>query len=379
MCQLTYIFSSDLNLLKLAFHIIPTVNSLTDHQDGYGVYHNGKLYKTASQASRICFKNAGFIFDTKKPVLIHVRKASTFYRHLIKDQYSHPFESENFILAHNGTLSRKDFKREYDLIDSQLFLKTLEEKYVKVKDFCTAIKEAMDEYKGKFAFLIFEKNTGNYYAVVGKTANLHMLKLTDGKYNYGYILNTGEKDLSDSSTIIFDLYNSQANIRLNIQEKVVPLKNESIFLLTQDGPRLIGEIKETEDKYYQDDLLYPKTSSATTPVNQGNIERKNGTDKNIINNIKYFLQRAAFTLNDLNNLCIMIFDKGLMSLDYDEQLKFQFYMMEIFDKNITKEDRRLIRGHSVLMRKYFPWFLNIKEIKEEIERIEKTMLLPSGE
>jgi len=219
MCQLILINTNDkdINTALLLSQLL--IDTETSHQNGFGVFSNGRdLNKTKETPHH--FEDLGITLKkeikNKKPILAHVRQASTNQE--ISNEKAHPFESAHFILAHNGTLElSKEYSENHPkqvealekskLIDSEIFLMHLEFAYEDEKhDFVKAINKAMKDFSGKFAFLIFEKELGKYYAVRGNTADLHFAKILSGpeKELIGYVINTEEKSLRNGLDVSCD-------------------------------------------------------------------------------------------------------------------------------------------------------------------------------
>jgi len=267
MCQLIFINSNDkdINTALLISQLL--IDTETSHKDGFGVFLNEKdLQKTKEtphyfEDLGISLKNC---INTNKPILAHVRLASSGQE--ISNIKSHPFESPNFILAHNGTLelskeytninkTKEQTYKDAKLIDSEVFLHHLDIAYKEEKkDFVKAINKAMSDFTGKFAFLIYEKAKSKFYAVRGNSADLHWVNLLLGteRKPIGYIINTEEKSLRNSLDI------ASAFLRLNDkmvnynEKEVLNLEDESIFELTKDAIKKIGDIKENKKIWVND-------------------------------------------------------------------------------------------------------------------------------
>ena len=129
-----------------------------------------------------------------KPIIAHVRAASVGTE--VNKENAHPFETKDFILAHNGTLEfrKKEIKEEWDKmceedetlkdkIDSEKFIIFLQKRYdeSKNKKFCEVIKGVANEFYGKFAFMIYAKQEDIYYIIRGRSATLHACQILKDK------------------------------------------------------------------------------------------------------------------------------------------------------------------------------------------------------
>ncbi len=261
MCQLTFINTkSSLTNSALLFGILFENTSGVNNKDGFGVYTRGITYRSANVPSKLL--NFGTAVArgqvTRSPVLAHVRHATGHgAAKLLGKEYSHPFESEDLIFAHNGTLElnndddNKIFK-DTKVIDSQKFLTILQQFYSEkrkgkkpgLNDIVAALKKSMEKFTGKFAFLIYEKKLNRYIAVRGKTAKLHIARL-----DKGYIINTDEDDLKWGIIQASNFLQISNNISIDCVGEVKELDAETIYILGQDCEKKIGEITENVKVY----------------------------------------------------------------------------------------------------------------------------------
>lgn len=250
MCQLIFASTSNLALQRLCVYFMMKNDTITNNKDGYGILLPGaeSIIKNPTDFNDVNFSDTLMKFGKGSEVIAHVRAAfSGIGGKKTGVEFNHPFIGNDFVLAHNGVLSYKDKNKEpeKDKIDSQIFLGELDTMYEKVKEFPKAIVDTMEMFQGKFAFLIYHKSTKQYYAVRGKTANLHLSYLyNDTKEQIGYLINTDEKSLKLALKDIETVY-AAFRIKMGYSEPKL-LKEESIFLLEKDNIKLIGEIKESE-------------------------------------------------------------------------------------------------------------------------------------
>lgn len=253
MCQLTFVNTNNVHLNRLFSLIQPRVNSETINKDGFGLFTEATgIVKTIHAASSLV--NGGEVVRNSiiddRPIILHARAASKGIA--VETKNVHPFESKNFILAHNGTLWGLDEKVDYTvkdgdrLSDSMLFLSSLQRLYK--GDVIIALQEAMSLYKGKFAFLIYHKDTKQFYAVRGDTADLHIATVTykneRGEEIIGYVINTMKHSLEKGLSEVSNLWQLQPNTE-RLVWKVEELPKESIFLCGKTGVEKIGVLKET--------------------------------------------------------------------------------------------------------------------------------------
>ena len=249
MCQLTFGNMNNRDFLKKYILFQSIINSNGRHDDGYGYFYEGeKVLKTKLAAKNI--KNLGELLSdiNKTKVIAHCRDASPGTP--IEDMYAHPFESNNFILAHNGALTIKDgiVLEKPSFSDSENFLNVLDKCYEnsKDKDMVKTIKNAMKNFDGTFAFLIYNKITKLFYAVRGKSKTLFTSEITINNTK-GYVINT-EKDSLDQCTSLIKKLLDLEKVKVDITESKV-LDSERIYLLGETIKE-IGKINETQAPVY---------------------------------------------------------------------------------------------------------------------------------
>jgi len=257
MCQLTFINSNDKELNKSILINQFLVNTVTSHRDGYGFFHKETgLFKTGLHPWET--SNLGELISDRiknsEPILAHVRLATvTNNVKEISNENSHPFETKDFVVAHNGSfegdiLSEERFK---DKIDSEIFTILLQETYEKNPKWSIVklVNEAYSEnLTGKFAFLIYFKPVDKFYIIRGKTATLFKSDISE--YNpdkkskkVGFIVNTEKVDLERA--FIFANKNNQLKTGNYFKiEEPEALKSETIFQVNHAGIREIGSIEQ---------------------------------------------------------------------------------------------------------------------------------------
>ncbi len=372
MCQLSFanFNNKDLNLLWTTNQAI--LNSDTTHQDGFGLFTQAKgIWKTKLPPSVIV--NFGeeikpYIINND-PVLFHVRLASLINGvRKAETIYSHPFETKKLVLAHNGSLAlkinTKDVKYN-DLIDSQVFLSRLDKLYIPKKNtILEALTETMNEFEGKFAFLIYDKVFKKYYAIRGKTADLYYydIILTNKVYNeetkkwsdvdgekIGYVINTEKIDLFDG--IIH--FNNLANIIYGINIKILEhptkeLEKESIFLLDKTEILKVGELKENDkfpyvnrsmgwygNEYYEDAIPYWKREE---------LLKKGVSETTRI--LEDFIREYDISVAYLDEMFINVFGTPILGATQEDFNMFTKnlipFIKKYTKKEVKKEWRRLM-------------------------------------
>jgi hypothetical protein len=376
MCQLS-LASLKNNKLNLSFVISQMqVNSALDHNDGTGIFGSEGLFKTKNSAKSLVQSVPQIREKIKnnRPVCGHVRKASfSLTNKLVDDEHAHPFESDNFILAHNGTLVLKDktIKTPDNLIDTQIFLNELEREWN--GNIIESLNKAMKKFTGKFAFLIYCKPDDSFYIVRG-LATLFKHDMYIGDEYLGFVINT-EKDHLDKNIVIFqnqvELWTGKC---LNVlKDNATLLLHESIFRINEKTNTIIriGDIKE-ETAY-----------TAVTPYY--NKPQNTVPDTKVESPYEFifkFLSDMYISLSYLDTWLYSLIGKGVLSLEEGDMPLIK----EILSYAKTISNPKLIAEYTALanLKHYtfihyspyffpFPYFMYpdkinvLRKIKEELK------------
>ena len=258
MCQLTFINTNNEEFNKRFLVTQCLMNTVNTHRDGWGFFvEEFGIFKTRLHPWET--SNLGSIIGEKiktaNPILAHVRLASLINnKREIIDENSHPFETKDFIVAHNGrfdgeVISKEEYK---DKIDSEIFAITLQKTYDKFPKMKAhkLIKETYDtHFSGKFALLIYFKPTKRFYVAVGRTADLHKIDIFEGENakknkKIGFIINTDKADLQKSFKFTSKMFQIEGKFNFFISE-VEELKDNTVYIVNTTYLREVGSIVET--------------------------------------------------------------------------------------------------------------------------------------
>jgi predicted glutamine amidotransferase len=397
MCQLTFIntghkFSNQLFTANQAL-----VNTLTEHKDGFGVFCNKKTYKTPKSPWEITnFSTFSNEIITASPVLLHVRKASYVYatQKKVDIEHTHPFETEHLILAHNGTLEPvtafpdPEYK---EMIDSQIFLSELEKEYVSNSfSLVPSLQNTMKKFTGKFAFLIYEKNSTLFYAARGEIATLHHFPIIIYDKNRevlseGYILNT-EKDSLLSGLVQFSnlLYVNKLSMNCSMPYKEITILPENSIFLLGDKIENIGKIEENKKVYYAGtasgnvynyDDEYSETWWDQRQRNSVIINPPIGeTPRTYCAKLTNYVGKWQVSIPYIDIISWRLYDKSLVCLNEDE-FKYLLECLDYLDNFVTRgvikywNKIKKVNGydldfHSRFLELEFPYMLNPVESLE---------------
>jgi len=268
-------------------YIISIINS-EDHPNGHGI--NFVSAKSKRNFTLTSEKNGitGDIvrkMDTKNldlltPLIFHTRKASTKYsKEPVIVENAHPFEGDEFVLAHNGTFTGKHIVAEKDdkIIDSMIFHRELEKNWKekgKEDGVLEVLQTTLDDFSGKMALLFRQKSTNEVFAVRNGRADLHKTSLLYKGKVVGYALNT-EK---------FPLYLIN-NLGIRFSDfgfKVKEIENIEVMSLFKAGNKdleKIGDItayippvrNRTQNSHIKSPHRFPVTQQ---PINTSGINLK---------------------------------------------------------------------------------------------------------
>lgn len=396
MCQLSLVYIKKIpNSAKIArsfliasAHINAPLNS-----DGFGFYSNDTLLKTDIPGHLIT--NLGKISSsTDNIIMSHCRKASLnspVGGKKIGQEYAHPFQVENLVLAHNGSVELKDPPKDMspyeNLIDSQLFLLKLFENYKQVDSVPLAIEETIKLFWGKFAFLIYDIITNNYYVVRGSSANLHYYPLEDSKgNNLGYLVNTDKDDLI-KIILLARNYSQLFGLEFVYDEKkVVEIEKNSLHIAGETLEKLDSKFEETAKPIPVQTSYFGYQQN--TAMSAGYQDKKDDRLKKFhIQEIRNFLDGFELKIQDLDALFYFSFNKTLLEATESDWESFIINVIRKMYKESKGKRAAWLKSYRFIRReKYtnakiygetdleYPYFLDsrgishISTVKERIER-----------
>lgn len=236
MCQLSFVNLKNKKFNSIMSLFLASHNSILN-PDGFGVFVNDRIYKSDMPGYMIT--NIKQICSTDNPIMMHVRKASVNSKK--NENKAHPFVFGCYVLMHNGTLEPQSGKIPDDMIDSEYFALELSKRGNRTVE---ALQETMKNFKGKFAFLIYNRDENSYYAVRGKTADLNIVNVSIGGTS-GFIINT-ETDTLVRALIMLENFYPDTKV-----SKIEELDKESIYKINDDGIEKVGKLEENERISYE--------------------------------------------------------------------------------------------------------------------------------
>jgi|SRR5688572_27526156 len=423
MCQMSFINTKNNELNKLLFVLMGSYGS-TIHDDGWGMTNaNGDswkcdlpMYGTWNAGERI----AELFPEDNAPLMGHIRKASISVP--VNDENAHPFRSENkkILFQHNGTLKpkvEKDFVLEFEeetvsdkgvvsikkikISDSLIFFQKFQEIFVGDKTFVDALKETMELFYGKFAFMFYNLDTKQFHIVRGKTADLHICYLLDSPGKdaniIGYVINTS-KDLLDMCTTLASNITQLLHKKELYFSKVELIPEETIYLAEEFDITKVGEIKENSAPTFansggrarnsafwkNDDFSHDVWDDRGAVTNMGPTSKKfKAPEEKYADAIYSFMEDFCLSFKDIQYL--LLYGYEISTLEMQENVLKHFCatviprFRSLVPKEVRKRIHKLMDGNLVTATIYtdpelkleYPWMLNSDEnLKKLIQYLE---------
>lgn len=395
MCQLTLIDFDDKRLAKFVVRPLTEINMLginaTSNHDGFGYVRFTALDEIVKSKLQVNTWWTEFNFDFRRKFrnvngIYHVRACSSTNKNKTDDEHSHPFETENIILAHNGTLhfrhnskDEKDLKSlmDDDVIDSENFLKVLDY-YVQndiVQPHLVAdnIQEAVDQWSGSYAFLILDRrNPKSVFVVKDDDKKLHKAEFTIGKKTVGIIINTMPYELKYVGVLLCQ-YAEAFDMKLTFT--IEELDDMNIWIYRRDTYKLNNPVME---------IVKPKTATVVVydsrSGGQQSFPRQSVAGRTVNPKVPY--ERAAsfiFALHlsyiEVIMMTEVLFGQNFFTFDADMMNLYADFLEQLKDKHSYKGRIKAWNnaiGHNKRTDIYtktkiqFPFFLNSQKfLKKE--------------
>jgi predicted glutamine amidotransferase len=355
-------------------------NGSEKHDDGTGfICPDNMIWKTDMSANKIT--NLGSIINSNitndSPVPFHIRSAT--YGIEVTKENAHPFHGKHFILMHNGTLLPRDGKEPTDKkndSDSLRFLKALDE----CKDinpdrtFEEIFNDAMQNFAGKFAFIIRERETSYDYIVRGRTAELYISELTVDLIKKGYVINTSKDTMIESFRELVNIWDISHDAVIQFSQPTI-LEMESIFSANEVGITKIGNAIEVSPKK---ETNYPIADDYNwrgyNPHSRGDsfLDGVGKETKEIVEKavkIYEFLHEHGMSLTDFQLMIMISGGVSILELTEEDLEMFIDYMIPKISapKKVKAEVKKLLKGGyfpNAVYEKYgleYPWTANESE------------------
>ena len=354
MCQLTLIHGRS-DLARVLLPNLTLSNSVDNNKDGHGYFViPTMIWRTIDPGNRIVFEDEyhdslrEYIGDQKQVAIIsHVRSASYKFKDMLDVEHTHPFQCDNLVLMHNGTLVPKDKKLEIDnTIDSYWFTKHLAS--VVGEEMLTPehIAEAMEDFIGKFAlFIVDMKQPEKIFIAKGRIATLYETTIVDGRNKIlARVINTSKQNLQYSSLPMYWRAFKSTSLKINEPEE---LDDESIY---------IYDIKKSE-LIKSDVAIEEETSTAVTVIHDGRFmgqgaysdyDQWSGANNygapktldSMIDKISDMAFKMKLKFTDVNLLFGIVCGSSIMfadKMDVEIFHKFMNLLMDEYDNRVGKK------------------------------------------
>ena len=261
-------------------------------KSAWGIYlekagkYNNKLYcgKKDNKMSGELFKHEGSITDyfLKKDTILHLGHTHTLLLHARqttqgkseKNENNHPFNTDNFILAHNGTITNDSYViKKYNITsdiecDSYVIVALIQKFYDKNGgDIIKAIKDTTKVLTGSYACWLYHKDKGDLYL------------FRNGTYDIDYFMDekNGTFIFCSDGDYIEKAFNEPTRVN---DDTIKTLDTGKIYKLVKSELKEIGEFNlhaRDNSSYYDNRCAggnrssLHQTTSNITPINSSLI------------------------------------------------------------------------------------------------------------
>lgn len=364
MCQLTLSNIPGYNRIFLMNQIYINTSEVAKNRDGWGIFSKNSGVFRCEKQPHLITDVGKYInkLDEEFPCMLHVRHA-TFTNSVkyLSIENTHPFITEDFIVAHNGALEFKDSKIDIsklypNCIDSKIFTLRLQENYIN-RSVAEAIKITLNEFYGKFAFIIYSRKESLFYIVKGTTATLYTYNVFDLDKKYlGYVVNTNKDDLFKGILYTSNFIQVNGGRPLIVDLKLIEeLTVNSIFTATE----AINKIDTVEESFKPRPPIYTNANNGydSSWVNnvRNNIDRQLPliTPSKIIasdeKELLDFMTEFEISIYYLDEIFYTYLGKGLLSCTAEDIHTFIDYILpdiKLCHKNIIKCWSKLLNTYS---------------------------------
>jgi predicted glutamine amidotransferase len=433
MCQLCAVNAGSELLNKELLLVAGSLGSIV-HDDGWGIF-NGETWWKCAMPMHLT-SNAGSLVKEKlpkgrKPIFLHIRQASPLVPVITAN--AHPFADGDFTFAHNGKLTPKEEKnfvmeeevpdiddktgqQKVDVktgelktkmvkrSDSLIFFEELMQVYTEISEKDTgnkldsratmvkALKDTMEKFTGKFAFLISDGT--DHYVVRGRTADLYVSYLRQEasleSTVYGFMVDTGKDVLSEALGLVSNLRQLRGDSPLHYSYPAM-LENNSIFVLEKAGLTRLAPIYENSATVYSTPWTREGVSGGRnfTPdihTKAGETSKANPDElEKLHQRIFTFMTDYCLSPWDIQNLFLAYYDASLEEVTMP--ILRHFVKKEIPNlcsrvrKAVRKDMKKIIGNSFVPTSAYeqgdqYPWIFQHKNAQASfIKRLSKSRVV----
>jgi glucosamine 6-phosphate synthetase-like amidotransferase/phosphosugar isomerase protein len=216
------------------------------NDDAYGVFSD-KGTVTKESGSLDYTKLWDEIKNVKTPFLVGHNRYKTKGDHK-EMKNNHPFETENFVVVHNGVISndetlKKEYNLQYDVQTDSYIISALLEHYLDTLkgDYLTAIKLVAGELYGSYSVMVYYK----------PEQKLFYFKEYSTRFTFG-LLNIGEWNVLVGTTDKDNIQESFSKtvkgiFKIPVECGFFEPKEEKIYEIKEEG---IVEVAEFDEKKY---------------------------------------------------------------------------------------------------------------------------------
>ena len=209
---------------------------------GFYTYPRGVLFKKKGGIKEFLKKNRIHkVIEGNNVVLAHTRASTTGTED--KNKNNHPFQTKDFVFAHNGCIwnhdsIKKKFKTDIET-DSIVILKLIQEEYDKSNNIAQAIITAAKELRGSYACWLLFKRTGSLYLF----RHNNPIYLGYNEKRDMYVFASEKNYLSFLEESIKQKFGFKEGLAF------ADIEENKVYRLTNRGLSMMGEFKPNEYTY----------------------------------------------------------------------------------------------------------------------------------
>jgi len=284
--------------------------------DAFGYYSYPKkfLYKQKGEVYEFIKKNELTNVFRQKIVLGHTRQTTQGTETI--NHNNHPFETRDFVLAHNGCIYDSDnFEFETDIkkkskieTDSIVIIKSIQEQYEKENDIIKAIKNTTKKLNGSFACWLLFKKTGSLYLFRYNNP----IEIAYDR-NQDYYVFASENDF----------YEKIIKEKMKHTLGYGNIESKKVYKLSKKGLEDFGEFetKPYESYTYYNRKMHKRSSKLTEEEWDTELIEQYSTD---MYSMMHFLEKCGVK---------SFFSEGKIILDFDED--YDYYKEVIKELGLT--------------------------------------------
>lgn len=243
-------------------------NSYSSNDDGEGyIAFGSRKYQIDRSIDKILYKN----LQKFHTLITHQRYTTSGYGL----NNTHPHESKDFVLQHNGVFLGVGDK---DNSDTKIYLEFLQKVFDVEKNILKSVKICSESFKGSYSIVLFDKNTEKVYYYKNSSTSMYILE--DKNY---IVMSTSEKNLKI------------AKLFFGIKNSIKEVKSDILYELTTYGLKFNSRIKPKSKVKNVNTTIFDYSKDKT--INKSNINNSSVKNNYLDDNRNSFEEYWSDKLN----------------------------------------------------------------------------------